>query len=88
MKNRIVNGTLAEPSYDETDKDFAEAKRGSIMHKTTASHFFGAPTGVDLFVDSVNSAFTKKVQPPMVIGKAKVPSDLQNVLNYHSRQKH
>ena len=90
VKQRITNGVLAEPSqsFDGTANDLAEAKRSSVMHKTTASHFFGAPTGADLFGESINSAFTRKVQPPMVMGKAKVPSDLHCVLQSASRQKH
>ena len=78
-KNKTSTVNLAEPSQsftNETGRDFAEAKRSSLMHKTTASNFFGPATGADIFADSLASAFTKRVQPPMVMGKAKVPSDL------------
>ena len=37
-----------------------------------------------MFGESIGSGFgNKKVQPPMIVGKAKIPSDLQCVLNHH-----
>lgn len=49
----------------------------------TVNHFFGAPTGAMEFFETINRGFNaKKVQPPMLMGKAKVPSELSCVLNH------
>ena len=60
----------------------------SLMGKknsTVTNHFFGAPTGAVEFSNMMmmTGSTTKKVQPPMLTGKAKIPSDLSSVLNYN-----
>ena len=49
----------------------------------TSLEFFGRATGSDFFDDSKKP---KLVQPPMLAGKSKIPSDLQNVLSFNNRE--
>ena len=53
----------------------------------TGSHFFGAPTGADQFYDTIGHSMGRKLQqPPMLAGKAKIPSDLSCVLSFNNQQ--
>ena len=74
----MFNRDSTHGGVDNVEEDMANAKRNSLLqNKTHANHFFGAPTGADTFHDTVNSGFgPKMVQPPMIVGKAKIPSDL------------
>ena len=65
----------------EGDGDVQSDAKINSMRKHTASHFFGVPTGAESFYETMMSGFSKKVQPPMLVGKAKVPSDLACVLS-------
>ena len=73
--------TLTDRS--QTDDDIADTKRHSL--KLTQKQYFGTATGQEQFFDTMMSGFSQKKiqQPPMLVGKAKVPSDLACVLNAH-----
>ena len=65
-------------------EDLFQAKRDSRRQQSTASNFFGKATGTDLMIDNLAHGFFKKKieQPPMLFGKAQVPSQLSGQLNH------
>ena len=74
-------GKATDVMQSEGDGDVQSDAKINSMRKHTASHFFGVPTGAESFYETMMSGFSKKVQPPMLVGKAKVPSDLACVLS-------
>ena len=80
--NHTQEGKWSPMSNRRNFDAIADSETGTIDSKTvkkprsTSKKFFGPPTGVrDIQADS-QQAFKKKVQPPMLIGRAKMPVDL------------
>ena len=81
---------VSETHMGEGSEDLAAVKRNSVKQQSTANHFFGSPTESHLFTETMATGFESKklVQPPMLSGKAKIPSDLAMVLSKQNSRTH